>query len=49
MPRMENGGVSHLADVPITVNFALVAIAAIAALIVLRHLFASVNVSGGVR
>jgi hypothetical protein len=52
MPRATNsngGALSHLSSVPITVSFALLVIGSLAVLIVLKHLFASINVSAGTK
>ena len=53
MPRLPQNGAagafSHIGQVPITVGFALVVLAALLALALLRHLFASVSVSAGTK
>jgi hypothetical protein len=51
VPSNSNGSslFSHIGQVPITVGFALVVLAALLALALLRHLFASVSVAAGTK
>jgi hypothetical protein len=52
MPRLTDstsGAFSHISQVPITVGFAVVVLAAVLALALLRHLFASVSVAAGTK
>lgn len=51
MPRQGNGSgpMAHLGQVPITVGFAGAVIIALMLLVILRHLFASVNISAGAK